>query len=224
MILEKLGGDPPQRMIAVPLVARNKVAAVLYADSAGLGPEAINLEALESLVRVAGMSVELLASKRPGTSAEAVVAAPAAAVAPAEQQTAPTPIKAPDRPPVNVFEPEPVAAVASPPPAVMQHATPPPAIALEKCRRSLPIRRRLSLPMSSKTRLKIRSLFALRRKTSRRVEPTPPVVPTRFESSAPSLDTATAPLPPPASSQEQPPLDHRLDRPAGTGATTLVAD
>ena len=64
-LIEKLGGEPPQRMIAIPLVARDKCVAVLYADSAALEPEAINLEALETLMRVTSMSVELLALKRP---------------------------------------------------------------------------------------------------------------------------------------------------------------
>jgi hypothetical protein len=40
---------------------RNRTVAVLYADSAGLDSEAINLEALETLVRVAAMAVDLLA-------------------------------------------------------------------------------------------------------------------------------------------------------------------
>ena len=59
----RLGDEPPSRIIAVPLVARNRAVAVLYADSANLDSEAINLEALETLVRVAGMAVELLAAR-----------------------------------------------------------------------------------------------------------------------------------------------------------------
>ena len=65
LLLNKLGSEPPQRMVAVPLIARGKAVAVLYADSAALESDAINLEALETLVRVAGMSVELLAITRP---------------------------------------------------------------------------------------------------------------------------------------------------------------
>jgi hypothetical protein len=61
LLLNKLGSDPPQRMVAIPLVARGKAAAVLYADSAGLDSDAINLEALETLVRISGMAVELTA-------------------------------------------------------------------------------------------------------------------------------------------------------------------
>jgi GAF domain len=76
----KFGDEPPQRVVAVPMVAREKAVAVLYADSAGQDAGAVNLEALETLVRVAGMSVELLASRRN---------APAAAPAQAPAQEAP---------------------------------------------------------------------------------------------------------------------------------------
>jgi hypothetical protein len=57
-------------MFAVPLVARGRGVAVLYADSGSDG-EAVNLEAIESLVRVAGLTVELRAasaSTHAGTS------------------------------------------------------------------------------------------------------------------------------------------------------------
>jgi hypothetical protein len=64
-LISKLGDEAPQRMVAIPLVARDKCVAVLYADSAALEPEEINLEALETLVRVTSMAVELLALKRP---------------------------------------------------------------------------------------------------------------------------------------------------------------
>ncbi|MBC7909622.1 MAG: GAF domain-containing protein, partial [Pyrinomonadaceae bacterium] len=59
-LLSKLGEEPPQRMAAIPLIARGKAVAVLYADSAALEADAINLEALEMLARVAGMAVEML--------------------------------------------------------------------------------------------------------------------------------------------------------------------
>ncbi|HEX8139094.1 MAG TPA: GAF domain-containing protein [Pyrinomonadaceae bacterium] len=63
-LLNQLGSEPPQRMIAIPLVVRDKAVAVLYADSAALEADAVNLEALETLVRVAGMAVELLSLSR----------------------------------------------------------------------------------------------------------------------------------------------------------------
>ena len=63
LLLNRFGDDPPARIVTVPLVVRNRTVAVLYADSAGLDSEAINLEALETLVRVAGMAVDLLAAR-----------------------------------------------------------------------------------------------------------------------------------------------------------------
>jgi hypothetical protein len=65
LLTNKLGSEPPQRMVAVPLVVRGKAVAVLYADSAALEADSINLEALETLVRVAGMAVELVPATRP---------------------------------------------------------------------------------------------------------------------------------------------------------------
>ncbi|HEX6649109.1 MAG TPA: hypothetical protein VF075_06205 [Pyrinomonadaceae bacterium] len=64
VLLNKLGEEPPQRIVSIPLVVRGKAVAVLYADSAGLDSESINLEALETLVTVAGMGVELLSAAR----------------------------------------------------------------------------------------------------------------------------------------------------------------
>ncbi|HEX5708363.1 MAG TPA: GAF domain-containing protein [Pyrinomonadaceae bacterium] len=78
------GEELPQRIVAIPLVAREKAVAVLYADSAGLDADAINLEALETLVRVTGMAVELLALKRTPAGASDTSAATAAAPQPAE--------------------------------------------------------------------------------------------------------------------------------------------
>src|SRR5205085_4697474 len=76
-IYNHFGGEPPQRIVAVPLMAREKVVAVLYADSAGQDADAVNLEALETLARVAGMSVELLALRRSSPQADASAARPA---------------------------------------------------------------------------------------------------------------------------------------------------
>jgi hypothetical protein len=88
LLLGKLGAEPPQRMAAVPLIARGKAVAVLYADSAALDSDAINLEALETLVRVAGMSVELLSVTRPAPTER-----PARVEAPAPPQPPPPPAK-----------------------------------------------------------------------------------------------------------------------------------
>lgn len=58
--LEPLNFGQPDRMVAIPLVARGKGVAVLYADGNGT-----NREALETLVRVAGVTVELRAAGHP---------------------------------------------------------------------------------------------------------------------------------------------------------------
>ena len=92
LLLQKLGGEPPLRMIAIPLIVRNKAVAVLYADSAGLDSDAINLEALESLVRVAGMAVELLSTTRPAPATRPErVEREAATAAETEQAAEPQP-------------------------------------------------------------------------------------------------------------------------------------
>ena len=86
LVWGQLSEQAPQRIVAVPLVVRGRTVAVLYADSAGLDADAINLEALETLVRVASMAVTLLS----------VTTAPAAAKpAPApEYQERPQPVEA----------------------------------------------------------------------------------------------------------------------------------
>ena len=64
LLLNRLGEEPPQRIVTIPLAVRGRAVAVLYADSAGLDSESINLEALETLVTVSGMAVELLSVSR----------------------------------------------------------------------------------------------------------------------------------------------------------------
>ena len=95
LLLNRLGSDPPQRMVAIPLVARGRAAAVLYADSAGLDADAINLEALETLVRVAGMAVELLVGGGPRPAHAAQQPAAAAAAPPQPPPAQPQPETAP---------------------------------------------------------------------------------------------------------------------------------
>ena len=63
IVLNRLGDEAPSHMVALPLVVRQRTVAILYADSDRLDAEAINLEALETLVRVSSMSVELLAAR-----------------------------------------------------------------------------------------------------------------------------------------------------------------
>lgn len=105
MVLNRLGEEQPQRIVAVPLKARNRAVAVLYADSAGLDSESINLEALETLVTVSGMAVELLSASRGGTAPKkAVEEAPAPAE---EPQPSYEPASEYSEAPVAAAEPEP---------------------------------------------------------------------------------------------------------------------
>ena len=71
--LDALEFGSPDRMYAIPLTARGRGVAVLYAD---YGHEGItlNTDALESLVKVAGMTVELLASAKTARTASDLAA------------------------------------------------------------------------------------------------------------------------------------------------------
>jgi hypothetical protein len=94
-LMEQLGGEP-QQLAAVPLVVRNRVVAVLYADSAWPHRDAIQLDGLEVLTRMAGMAVELIAPTRaaqpqPSASVAAPAPAPPAEQAAPEPETAPRP-------------------------------------------------------------------------------------------------------------------------------------
>jgi hypothetical protein len=76
LLINRLGEEPPQRIIAIPLTVRGRAVAVLYADSAGLDSESINLEALETLVSVSSMAVELLSVSRSAPKRAATEEAP----------------------------------------------------------------------------------------------------------------------------------------------------
>ena len=81
MLIDQLGGSP-QALSSVPLIVRGKVVAVLYADSASPDSGSINLDALEVLVQVAAMAVNLVsihrapAESRPETTAVKAEPAP----------------------------------------------------------------------------------------------------------------------------------------------------
>jgi hypothetical protein len=115
-LLNRLGGDPPERIVAVPLVVRDKSVAVLYADSAALDSDALNLEALETLVRVASMAVELLSTARAPARSAAPREAPAPAEVEEEREAAPAAEYAPqiEREPEAELAPE-VSEVAAAP-------------------------------------------------------------------------------------------------------------
>lgn len=61
--LNRLEFGQPDKMYAIPLVARGRGVAVLYADYGTEGVN-VNVEALESLVSIAGLTVELLAASQ----------------------------------------------------------------------------------------------------------------------------------------------------------------
>jgi hypothetical protein len=63
LFLEPLGFERPESMLALPLIARGRGVAVLYVDS-GTSGGPFNAEALETLLRVASLTVELLASNQ----------------------------------------------------------------------------------------------------------------------------------------------------------------
>jgi hypothetical protein len=75
--LEKVGFGEPEHMYAVPLVVRGRSVAVLYADSGSDGSP-VDVAALDTLVQVASLRVELLASLKgqPEAAAEEPVSAP----------------------------------------------------------------------------------------------------------------------------------------------------
>jgi hypothetical protein len=66
--LNKLEFGQPDRMYAIPLIARGRGVAVLYADY-GTEGVSVHVEALETLVRVAGLTVELLAASQSAKTA-----------------------------------------------------------------------------------------------------------------------------------------------------------
>ena len=109
-LLNRLGEEQAQRIVAIPLVVRNKAVAVLYADSAGLADESVRLEALETLVQVAGMAVELLSvsravpKQRPREESAAPVESAPPTYTPSSEYAA-TPVEPPAAAPVESKEP-----------------------------------------------------------------------------------------------------------------------
>ena len=89
LLIDQLGGEP-QTVAAVPLVARGKVVAVLYADSSSPDPNAVNADALELLARVAAMAVNLAAVPRAVPERQPSAPEVVEPVAVAEPEVAPT--------------------------------------------------------------------------------------------------------------------------------------
>jgi hypothetical protein len=63
MLLDQLGGAPAV-VTAMPLIVRGKVVAVLYADTSSTDTNAMNVDALDLLTRVASMAVNLVSIQR----------------------------------------------------------------------------------------------------------------------------------------------------------------
>jgi hypothetical protein len=88
--LSSLDLGNPDRMYAIPLVARGRGVAVLYADY-GTEGVSLNPEALETLVRVAGLTVELAAAAIQPVAVPQHVEGPAVEKAPEPEYHAPEP-------------------------------------------------------------------------------------------------------------------------------------
>lgn len=77
MLLDQLGGAPSV-VTAIPLIVRGKIVAALYADSPSTDANAMNVDALELLTRVAAMAVNLVSIQRAAPpTADAASATPA---------------------------------------------------------------------------------------------------------------------------------------------------
>lgn len=83
--LEPLRFGQPDGMYAIPLVARGRGVAVLYVDKGAAG-RTPDIGALEALVRVAGMTVELQAAAATASQASAPAPAPEAFEAPSHEE------------------------------------------------------------------------------------------------------------------------------------------
>jgi hypothetical protein len=152
MLIDQLGGSP-QMIFSIPLTVRGKVVAVLYADSTSSDSQAINLDALEILVRVAAMAVNLVSvhraapESRPETTpvrtepareqaaevestyepqVEAEVAEPESPPAPVEAAEVSAPVEAtPEEiPGTEAIAEEPPAQLAAEPAAVVEPSAP----------------------------------------------------------------------------------------------------
>ncbi|MFV0389100.1 MAG: hypothetical protein ACK5NT_10120 [Pyrinomonadaceae bacterium] len=69
VFLDKLGFGKPTNIYAIPLIVRGRGVAVAYADR-GEGEGVVNVEAIETLMRISGLTVELRASTNAATRTE----------------------------------------------------------------------------------------------------------------------------------------------------------
>ncbi len=95
--------------LLLPLVVREKVAALLYADAGGTAAGTLDASALECLVRMTGLWLEVLAARKAGT--QATIAEPPPA--PAEKPLAAAAGAEPSPPPAPAAEPAPSIAASA---------------------------------------------------------------------------------------------------------------
>ncbi len=111
----KFGAPGDGNVILLPLVVRDRVAALLYADGGAQGSAGLDASGVEVLVRATDLWLEVISLRKVaethGIAEGAEVAASAAAEAPTQKQAA-------------YEEPEPVAAPAAPAPAAAAPAAP----------------------------------------------------------------------------------------------------
>jgi len=114
LLMDQLGGDP-RAVAAVPLVVRGKVVAVLYADSTSGETNAVNVDALELLTRVAAMAVNLAAAPRAVPEKQAVAEVSPAADSHPQTSAIPTEAVHEDESAYTTeIEPQPAEVVAAP--------------------------------------------------------------------------------------------------------------
>ena len=116
ILFHRLNNSIPTRIASIPLLVRGKAAAVLYADSGSLMGEAINIDALEILVNIAGLTIELI-SIRPrvegGPSAGLTQALPGQPSSPTSRHIVPGAV--PVVPSISVTPPPPQVSVTPAP-------------------------------------------------------------------------------------------------------------
>lgn len=116
MLLDQLGGAPAA-VTSIPLIVRGKIVAVLYADSVSTDANAMNIDALELLARVASMAVNLVSIQRASGAPAATEATPEAQPSETESEAAYTPqVETAAEAPTAEFAPA-VEAVAEPAPS-----------------------------------------------------------------------------------------------------------
>lgn len=112
--LVRVGGNPGDgNCVVVPLVVRDKVPALLYADG---GPDRggkLDSSGVELLVRGTGQWLELIGARKSGAGTDAGVSA---SPPPAPEPEPPKPVAAAPQPPPRPAPPPPPPVVAAPPP------------------------------------------------------------------------------------------------------------